>query len=69
LCTVFMAPVGLIWMILGFLLFRIFDIWKPWPIREIDAHMQGGLGIMLDDILAAIPAWCILQALVWGFHR
>lgn len=38
---------------LAFLLFRIFDIWKPWPVRWADRHVKGGLGIMLDDIIAA----------------
>ncbi len=40
----------------GFLLFRLFDIWKPWPIRLIDRSVEGGLGIMADDILAGIYA-------------
>lgn len=67
LLTMFLAPPGLIWMIIGFVLFRIFDIWKPQPIGWVDARVQGGLGIMLDDVLAAVPAWLILQLLVWGF--
>ena len=49
-------------MMIGFLLFRLFDIVKPWPIRLIDKNIKGGLGIMLDDILAAVPAWLCLQA-------
>lgn len=69
LLTMFMAPPGLIWIILGFILFRIFDIWKPQPIRLIDKKIKGGFGIMLDDVLAAIPAWIILQAIVWGFAK
>lgn len=40
-------------LVLGFVLFRVFDILKPWPIRWVDRHVRGGLGIMLDDILAA----------------
>lgn len=66
LLTMAMVPVGLWWMIGGFLLFRVFDIWKPQPIRFIDKHVKGGLGIMLDDVLAAVPAWFILQGLAWG---
>ncbi len=50
---------------LGFLLFRLFDIVKPWPIRWVDSHLKGGLGVMVDDILAAIPAWLLLQAAAW----
>lgn len=66
LLTMFMAPAGWGWMFLGFVLFRIFDIWKPQPIRFIDKRVPGGLGIMLDDVLAAIPAFLILQLLAWG---
>lgn len=39
--------------LLAFGLFRLFDVWKPWPIREVDHGLRGGVGIMLDDILAA----------------
>ncbi|CZI86253.1 Phosphatidylglycerophosphatase A [Legionella pneumophila] len=67
LLTMFLAPKGISWMLIGFILFRIFDIWKPQPIRMIDQRVHGGLGIMLDDVLAAIPAWCIMQILVWSF--
>ncbi|KTC86299.1 phosphatidylglycerophosphatase A [Legionella brunensis] len=66
LLTMTMAPAGIIWIVIGFILFRIFDIWKPEPIRLIDRHVKGGIGIMLDDVLAAIPAWLILQLLAWG---
>jgi phosphatidylglycerophosphatase A len=69
LLTMFLAPSGLIWMIAGFILFRIFDIWKPQPIRYVDHKVHGGLGIMLDDVLAAVPAWLIMQILAWGFVR
>ncbi|WED43679.1 phosphatidylglycerophosphatase A [Legionella cardiaca] len=67
LLTMTMAPAGVLWIIIGFFLFRIFDIWKPQPIRTIDRHVRGGMGIMLDDVLAAIPAWLIMQLLAWGF--
>lgn len=67
LLTMFLAPPGILWMVLGFLLFRLFDIWKPQPIGFVDQHVSGGLGIMLDDVLAAIPAWILLQLLAWGF--
>ena len=45
-----------VWIAVAFLLFRIADIWKPWPIRDVDHRMAGGLGIMLDDVLAAFYA-------------
>ena len=48
--------------LLGFVLFRLFDIVKPWPIREADHSLSGGLGIMLDDIIAGIFAAAILLA-------
>lgn len=64
LITMFMAPAGWLWVLVGFVLFRIFDIVKPWPIKTIDRKMAGGLGIMLDDVLAAIYAWAILQIIV-----
>jgi phosphatidylglycerophosphatase A len=46
-------------------LFRLFDIWKPWPIRDLDHRMRGGLGIMLDDIIAALYAALLLG--LWGW--
>ena len=49
---------------LGFVLFRFFDILKPWPISVLDAKVHGGLGIMADDILAGIFAFISLQAIV-----
>ena len=48
----------------GFLLFRVFDVLKPWPISFVDEHVAGGLGIMLDDVLAAMAAWGVLQIMV-----
>jgi phosphatidylglycerophosphatase A len=47
-------PFGWMWMLAGFLLFRLLDIWKPWPIRYLDRNIKGGLGIMLDDLVAGI---------------
>jgi phosphatidylglycerophosphatase A len=46
--------------VIAFALFRLFDVWKPWPIREVDHGMRGGAGIMLDDILAALWAVVVL---------
>ncbi|MBD3609524.1 MAG: phosphatidylglycerophosphatase A [Gammaproteobacteria bacterium] len=64
LITMFMAPEGWLWIVIGFVLFRLFDIWKPWPIAILDKHVQGGLGIMLDDVLAGLFAWLGLQLLI-----
>ena len=55
----FVPPQIMLWA-LGFGLFRLFDIWKPWPIREVDHRMSGGAGIMLDDLVAAFYAALIL---------
>ncbi len=52
-----------IWIGAGFLLFRLFDIWKPWPIRWFDKNIHGGFGIMLDDILAGAAASAALWAM------
>lgn len=48
------------WVLAGFMLFRLLDIWKPWPIREADHSLSGGLGIMLDDVIAGVFAAAIL---------
>jgi phosphatidylglycerophosphatase A len=56
LITMFMVPLTWQSIVVGFILFRIFDIFKPWPISFIDKNVHGGLGIMLDDVLAGIAA-------------
>ncbi|MBA4503369.1 phosphatidylglycerophosphatase A family protein [Marinobacterium marinum] len=63
--TMIAVPVDWIWALLGFILFRLFDIWKPWPIRPVDRRVHGGLGIMLDDVLAGVFAALALQGLLW----
>ncbi|HPQ96792.1 MAG: phosphatidylglycerophosphatase A [Thiothrix sp.] len=63
--TMTAAPAGGFWVMTGFMLFRVFDIWKPWPIRWFDRRVAGGLGIMLDDVLAGLAGWVLLQGLVW----
>ncbi len=62
--AMFMAPSGLFWVLLGFVLFRLLDIFKPWPIKWADKGLAGGLGIMLDDVLAGIMAALGMQAVV-----
>ncbi len=59
--TMIAAPAGWQWILAGFVLFRFFDIVKPWPINWLDKHVDGGLGIMLDDILAGLMAFICLQ--------
>ena len=66
LLTMFAAPPGWLWIAVGFALFRLFDIWKPWPIGVLDRRVQGGLGIMLDDLVAgAFAAVCLQLLALW----
>lgn len=60
LLTMLGVPFGLLWMAGGFALFRLFDIWKPGPIRWLDRNIKGGLGIMLDDVAAALVSCAVL---------
>lgn len=64
LITMIAIPFAWQWVIAGFVLFRLFDILKPWPISWIDKHMHGGSGIMLDDILAGVFACGVLHILM-----
>lgn len=61
LALMLVLPAGWPWALAGFVVFRFFDIVKPWPIRQLDHGVRGGLGIMLDDIMAA--AWGALVLL------
>ena len=59
-----------IWLqAIAFALFRLFDIWKPFPIRQFEARVKGGLGVMLDDLLAACYTYLVLVILVIAIHR
>jgi phosphatidylglycerophosphatase A len=62
--TLLLAPNSVTGFVAAFALFRLFDITKPWPIRDLDHRLGGGLGIMLDDLAAAVYAMILL-----GFHR
>ncbi|MBL1292357.1 MAG: phosphatidylglycerophosphatase A [Thiotrichales bacterium] len=66
LITMTFAPSGWLWMLIGFALFRLFDIWKPWPIRVIDRSVHGGFGIMFDDVLAGVYAAIILALMTYS---
>ncbi|HHC73386.1 MAG TPA: phosphatidylglycerophosphatase A [Thiotrichales bacterium] len=63
LVTLAGAPQAWQWGVAGFLLFRLFDILKPWPIRWLDRRVKGGFGIMVDDLLAGLFGWVVLQLL------
>lgn len=60
LVTMIAAPQGWAWIITGFVLFRIFDILKPWPVSLADKKLHGGLGIMLDDVIAGAMAAAVM---------
>ena len=62
--TMWLAPTGWLYIAVGFVLFRVFDILKPWPISWLDKHVHGGFGIMIDDILAGVAAFAVMQLLV-----
>jgi len=55
------------WLLLaGFALFRLFDVWKPWPIRWMDRHLKGGMGVMVDDVAAGIFAAIVLALAMYS---
>ncbi len=62
--TLFMVEPTVLTVALGFGLFRLFDILKPWPIRWLDRQVPGGLGIMLDDVIAGVMAAACLHAMI-----
>lgn len=63
LVTMIAVPPDWFFIIVGFILFRLFDIFKPWPIGWIDRRVSGGFGVVLDDVLAGIYSWLILS--IW----
>ncbi len=63
--TMFLAPSGWLWALAGFVLFRLFDIFKPWPIKWLDNNVRGGFGIMIDDVLAGIMSLVCIQVVVF----
>ena len=65
LATMVFAPRDWVWMLVGFVLFRFFDILKPLPIRWLDRHVKGGFGIMLDDLIAAVFSMICIQLIVY----
>lgn len=68
LVTMVGAPSGIQWILIGFLLFRFFDIVKPPPIRFIDEKFTGGFGMILDDVLAGIYSCILLHFLAKVFQ-
>jgi len=66
--TMWAVPVSWQTVLAGFLLFRLFDIAKPWPIRALDKHVKGGFGIMVDDLVAGVFACGALHLGLWGLR-
>ncbi len=62
--TLFMVPLQWHWLLLGFGLFRFFDVLKPFPIKWLDKKVAGGFGVMIDDVIAGLFAWVILFSIV-----
>jgi len=67
LVTMIAAPKGWLWIVIGFVLFRFFDILKPWPISVADKRISGGFGIMVDDVLAGIAAFVVLHIMAYYY--
>ena len=63
------APFTWLGWLMAFLLFRLFDIWKPYPICYFDAKLKNGFGVMFDDLLAAIYAILVLKFIVWPISQ
>ncbi len=61
--TLLFVPFSWTALALGFVLFRVFDILKPWPISYVDRKIPGGVGIMLDDVIAAVFAGIVLRGM------
>lgn len=66
LVTMILVPVSWYGCLAGFLFFRLFDIAKPWPIGWLDRRVDGGTGIMVDDLLAGVYAAICVQLVLYG---
>ena len=64
LATLMLLDVGYVGAAIGFLVFRVMDIIKPWPANRLEA-LHGGLGVMADDVMAGIYGWVLMAALVY----
>ena len=63
------TPLQWQWWLIAFILFRLFDIWKPYPICYFDAKLKNGFGVMFDDLLAAIYAILVMKFIVWPLSQ
>lgn len=65
LITLIAVPAQPLFWLMAFLLFRLFDIVKPWPVSWADRRLNGGLGIVMDDVLAGGYAWLVMQGIIY----
>lgn len=65
LAILYFTPHTWAWFIAAFFIFRLFDIWKPFPIRYFDTHIKNGFGVMFDDALAAVYSIALIQGVLW----
>jgi phosphatidylglycerophosphatase A len=64
-----LANKSLLMQLVAFALFRLFDIWKPFPIRQIERRVKGGFGVMIDDLFAAAYAYAVILVLIVAGHK
>lgn len=69
LFTMFLIPENILGITIGFIFFRIFDMWKPWPISWVNKNVHGGFGIVIDDIMAAALVIIIFQIFFFLFFN
>ena len=67
--TVVFLPFHWAWLAAAFVVFRVFDIFKPWPIPLVERRYRGGFGVMFDDIIAAVYAMLVLHGAAWLLAR
>ncbi|MDX1335391.1 MAG: phosphatidylglycerophosphatase A [Gammaproteobacteria bacterium] len=67
--TMIAVPQTWYWILLGFLLFRFFDIFKPWPAKQFDASLHNGVGIMIDDVIAGLYALACMHLCIYGYNH
>lgn len=65
LAILYYTPPTVVWFAAAFFIFRLFDIWKPFPIRYFDTHLKNGFGVMFDDALAAVYSIAVIKAVLW----
>ena len=65
LAILYFTPPTVVWFAAAFFIFRIFDVWKPFPIRYFDTYIKNGFGVMFDDALAAVYSVLLIKGILW----